>query len=114
MNIAFLLDILSFVGVPTIFLGLLGIVWRKLVDDINDTKAVKLGVQALLRDRLYYQYNKAMDRGYAHIYERENFLNCYNQYHQLGTNGVMDDLVKKFMALPTEPKEVKNEQEDSR
>ena len=39
------------------------------------------------------------------IYAREIFENMYNQYHILGANGVMDDIYRKFMALPLEEKE---------
>ena len=28
----------------------------------------------------------------------------YKQYHNLGANGVMDDIRAKFLELPTEPK----------
>ena len=71
---------------------------------VNDkkTESVQLGIQALLRDRLYYTYMKYSEKGYAPIYARENFENMYKQYHVLGANGVMDDIYKKFMELPTE------------
>ena len=66
------------------------------------TESVQLGVQALLRDRLYYNYMKYAEKGYAPLYARENFENMYKQYHILGANGVMDDIYRKFMALPLE------------
>lgn len=66
-------------------------------------KGVKLGVQALLRAQMIGDYNKWSERGYAPIYARENFENCWLQYHSLGANGVMDDIHSKFLALPTEP-----------
>ena len=66
------------------------------------TESVQLGIQALLRDRLYQCYLHYMEKGYAPIYARENFENMYTQYHNLGANGVMDDLYNKFMDLPLE------------
>lgn len=76
---------------------------------LGQIKGVRLGVQALLRAQMINDYNKWEDRGYAPIYARQNFENCWKQYHALGANGVMDDLHNKFLALPTEPpkKEVK-------
>ena len=73
---------------------------------MNEKKAesVQLGVQALLRDRLYSTYMIYAEKGYAPLYVRENFENMYNQYHVLGSNGVMDDIHKKFMTLPLENK----------
>ena len=67
-----------------------------------DNDAVKLGIQALLRAQMISEWNRWSDKGYAPIYARENFQNCWNQYHALGVNGVMDDIHNKFMALPTE------------
>ena len=70
----------------------------------SQIKGVKLGVQALLRAQMIHDYNKWTERGYAPIYARQNFENCWEQYHSLGANGVMDDIHRKFLALPIEPK----------
>lgn len=75
----------------------------------NQIKGVRLGVQALLRAQMIEYYNKWEERGYAPIYARQSFENCWAQYHSLGANGVMDDLHQKFLALPTEPPEKKGE-----
>ena len=72
---------------------------------LNQIKGVRLGVQALLRAQMISDYNKWEERGYAPIYARQNFENCWKQYHALGANGVMDDLHSKFLHLPTEPQE---------
>lgn len=84
--------------------GLLTAVVRYLIGRIkaNDrrTEAVGLGVQALLRDRLLSTYNHYERKGYAPIYAKENFENMWKQYHNLGVNGVMDNLHEKFMDLP--------------
>lgn len=86
--------------------GILITAWRYLYSRIkaNDqnTAAVQLGVQALLRDRLIAEYNKYSEKGYAPIYARENFENMWTQYHNLGKNGVMDEIHEKFKDLPTE------------
>ena len=66
-------------------------------------RAVKQGVQALLRAQLISDWNYYSEKGYAPIYARENFENVYLQYHSLGANGVMDDLRKKFLDLPDKP-----------
>lgn len=88
---------LCVLGVPT----LLGVFVRYLLAQI---KGVRMGVQALLRAQMISEYNKWTERGYAPIYARQNFENCWTHYHVLGANGVMDDIHNKFMALPTEPK----------
>lgn len=78
---------------------------------LSQIKGVRLGVQALLRAQMISDYNKWDERGYAPIYARQNFENCWKQYHALGANGVMDDLHSKFLALPTEPKEEKHHED---
>lgn len=78
---------------------------------LNQIRGVRLGVKALLRAQMIDDYNKWSERRYAPIYAKQNFENCWIQYHALkGPNGVMDDLHAKFMALPTEPKRKENNQ----
>lgn len=82
--------------------ALIALVMKYLLAQI---KGIRYGVQALLRAQMISDYNKYHDLGYAPIYARENFENCWKRYHALGVNGVMDDLHNKFLALPTEQKE---------
>lgn len=85
-----------------ILLGLEGIFSTAVIWVWNQVKGVRKGVQALLRAQMINDYNKWSERGYAPIYARQNFENCWEQYHSLGVNGVMDDLHNKFLELPTE------------
>lgn len=94
-----LVHILPYVWVP-IVVPTVKIIFRRL--QANDR-----GVQALLRDRLIQSYNYHTDKGYAPIYARENWENMWKQYHNLGENGVMDNLHEMFMSLPTEKQEEK-------
>ena len=100
-----LYQILCLIGVPSISAGIIGTINRKVKKTANDTEALKLGIQALLRAQMISEYNKWSERGYAPIYARENFENCWQQYHSLGANGVMDDIHNKFLALPTQGQE---------
>ena len=86
-------------------LGVLGYLWGRVKGLHKDNVAVREGVQALLRAQMIDDYNHYTDRGFAPIYARENFENCYIRYHALGANGVMDDIHGKFMALPTKQEE---------
>lgn len=86
--------------------GILVSVGKYLVNRIKKTEAkteaVCLGVQALLRDRLLQSYNHYKEKGYAPIYARENFENMWIQYHNLGANGVMNEVHDNFKELPLE------------
>ena len=97
-----LYQILSLLFGSGLLITILTAVWNKIQVNEKKTESVQLGVQALLRDRLYSTYLKYAEKGYAPIYAKENFENMYNQYHTLGANGVMDDIYRKFMALPLE------------
>ena len=67
---------------------------------------IKEGIKALLRAQMLNDYEYYSKLAYAPIPAREIFEDCYKQYHNLGGNGVMDDIHDKFMALPTDPPEV--------
>ena len=90
---------LCLLGIPSLIATLVGIV----VGEIKAVKALKLGVQALLRAQMINDYNKWTDRGYAPLYARQNFENLWVQYEALGENGVISDLHAKFLLLPTDP-----------
>lgn len=64
-------------------------------------RALQKGVQALLRAQMIQYYNHYYAKGYAPLYARESFENCWVQYEKLGKNGVMQDIRAKFLALPT-------------
>ena len=89
-------EILKAAGVPALLLGLIITTWAQ-------TRAVKRGVQALLRDRLLQGYKFYRAQGWADENDRANLENVYVQYHALGANGVMDDLRARFLALPPDP-----------
>lgn len=98
-------QILCLVGVPTITTTVMTYLIVKVKHTVAETKALRKGVQALLRDRLYQCFHECSTKGGATIDERNNFLNMYEQYHSLGTNGVMDDIKNRFIALPVDVKE---------
>lgn len=95
-----LYQFLMIVGFPAIFIACLRAIWVAIKKVDLENKALQKGVQALLRSKLYSQYNMYSERGYAPIFAKENFKNMYEQYHSLGANGVMDSLYDKFMDLP--------------
>ena len=96
---------LCILGIPTLSALVDGalIALFKLV--FAQIKAVKLGVKALLRAEMIAAYNEYHEKlKYAPLYAKQNFQNCWEQYHAIkGPNGVMDDIHEKFMRLPTEP-----------
>ena len=93
---------LCILGIPSLSAMLISVI----VGQVRAVKALKRGVQALLRAQMINDYNKWSERGYAPLYARQNFENLWVQYEALGENGVMEDLHTKFLKLPTDkPKE---------
>ena len=104
-------QILTVIGIPSIITAILNWLERRAVrkekakdKTAEKTDALAMGVQALLRAQMIADYNHYEEKGFAPIYARENFENCWKQYENLGANGVMEDIHKKFMALPTREK----------
>lgn len=89
-------------SVPALILMIVKYMLNQIKQNRKDTEAVKLGLQALLRSQMISDYSKYSEKGFAPVYARDNFENCWKQYHSLGANGVMDDLHEKFLDLPTE------------
>ena len=103
------ISVLSLLGVGTIFATIRKEFFtkkdeKKKQKELEEKKfeSLNLGLQALLRAQMINMYNEAIKKGYAHIYEKENFENCYKQYENLGANGVMTGLHDVYMKLPTE------------
>ena len=89
-------EIVKAAGVPALLLGVIITSWVQI-------RAVKRGVQALLRDRLLQGYKFYRAQGWADEDDRSNLENVYVQYHKLGANGVMDNLHDRFLQLPINP-----------
>ena len=97
---------LCFLGIDVLVGAIVTWIVAMVKKDREDRRTMKLALQAILRRDMIEDYNKWKERGYAPIYAKQSFENCWKQYHKLGANGVMDDIHEKVLKLPTE-KEVK-------
>jgi hypothetical protein len=76
----------------------------KIKNQEAEQQAIKLGIQALLRDRIVQCYNHYMEKGFCPIYAMDNIDALYTQYHALGGNGTVTELVDRLKNMPTEIK----------
>lgn len=83
----------------------LSFLYRKLSGRVKRFEAIGNGVQALLRDRIIQAYNNYQEKGFCPIYARDNVEKMYQEYHALGGNGTITELVERINELPTELKE---------
>lgn len=106
-------EILSYIGthwVEWLFGGALtaiGVaqraIFRKMKTQKQEHDAVKMGMQAILRDMIVSNYNKYLDKGYMPIYARESVKKIYEAYTDLGGNDVAHDLYEKMRHWDTDP-----------
>ena len=96
---------LTLLGVPGMLAALVAFIRLQHQQNV----AVRAGLRAILRDRLLQTYHAGACRGFAAPDERQNFENLYVQYHALRGNGVMDDVRKKYFALPMEKEETSHD-----
>ena len=89
------LCLLGIPGILATMLGYVGVQYKQI-------KAIKLGLQALLRDRLLQAYEFYGHRGWANYDEKQNIQNIYMQYEALGPNGIMHQKHMEFIRLPDE------------
>ena len=86
--------IISFLGVVA---PLFVYLWKRM-------KALERGVQVFLLSQIISYWSHYSEKGFAPIYSKENFENCWKQYEALGKNGVMSGIHKEFMELPDKQK----------
>ena len=72
-------------------------------------RAVEDGLQCLLRAEIIRSYEKYSERGFAPVYAKEALRRVYISYHTLEGNDVATDLYNKTMALPTESKNIEED-----
>lgn len=86
--------IITVVAFPVI-----GYLYKKYKQADARQKAVELGVQALLRDRIVQSYYHYEERGWITLHGLENVSAMYKEYHALGGNGTVTSLVNSIREL---------------
>ena len=60
-------QVLCLIGVPTLILAVFKYLWSQIKHNTEDSKALKAGIQALLRAQMISDFNKYSEKGYAPI-----------------------------------------------
>lgn len=58
-------QVLCLIGVPTLILAVFKYLWSQIKHNTEDSKALKAGIQALLRAQMISDFNKYSEKGYA-------------------------------------------------
>ena len=72
---------------------------------INEQKALKKGVKAMLHDRLYQSCQYYIKQGWVDLDGLTNTRFIYESYHELKGNGTGTDLFERIKALPLNEEE---------
>ena len=73
-------------------------------------RAIREGMQAMLRDRIIQMSSYCIKQGHTQVYMVENMTHMFSSYTDLGGNGAVHYIFEKFMELPVieeDPKEAK-------
>ena len=91
-------------GVPSLLSGILLYEWKQQRNQskIEETEKEQKRV-ALLRDRLIIGMEDCITKEYAPISTVEILVSMYMAYHNLGGNGIVTEVYKKFIRLPHIP-----------
>lgn len=75
------------------------------VKDTSEKKqaALENGIRSVIRTNIIQSYEKAMDREFIPLYERESILSAYHDYKVLGGNGMVDHLLEEMAELGSLP-----------
>lgn len=80
--------------------GIMGWMSKTLWATIQDQKALKKGVKAMLHDRLYQSCRYYIQQGYVDSEGLTNVGLVYEAYHELKGNGTGTNLYERMKALP--------------
>lgn len=95
----FLLEHLNEV-VSILVTGVIGYMGKTLWHTIQEQKALKKGVKAMLHDRLYQSARYYIKQGYVDSDGLTNLGFIYDAYHGLKGNGTGTNLYNRVCALP--------------
>ena len=74
--------------------------WHKFCDERKSNNAVKLGVQALLGDKIFYLHQKYSEKGYMTLQEQEMVDLLYEAYKATKGNHGIDKIKEQIDAIP--------------
>lgn len=74
--------------------------YKKLINYNRMIKFVRDGVKALLKTKIIEKYNYHKELGTITIFDKQLISDLYSEYHNLGGNGVITDLMEEVNSLP--------------
>ena len=69
---------------------------KRFAEQDKKSKAMENGVQALLRNELIKNFREHKINGEITLLDKENMQHMFEEYFNLGGNGMMHDIYKEF------------------
>ncbi len=76
---------------------------KRIKQNKEEQDAIRNGLRALLMRQIAEDCENAAQDGYCPIERKKMINDMYNCYHALGGNGIITQMLKDLMRLPTEP-----------
>ena len=89
-----------FSGILTGLSFIVKMMWNRQKQEDCRQKAIELGIQALLRNRVVQAYYHYTERGWITLHGLEAAEKMYTEYHNLGGNGTVTKLMEDLRELP--------------
>ena len=84
--------------------GLIGFCYKKIrtkqEEQEKKNKAIERGVQALLRNELIRRFREYKEKGEMSMLDKENMEHMFEEYFNLGGNGLMKEVHTEFLEIP--------------
>lgn len=85
--------------ITVVLVPMCAFLWKKHKETERRQKALELGLQALLRDRIVQAYYHYTEKSWITLHGLEAVNAMYEQYHALGGNGTVTKLVEALRRL---------------
>ena len=99
-KLIYILNILAILGFPSLFV-LVSVSIKKMSKYAKQIKVLMEAQQAQMRSQLLKDFYTYKRRGFILEAELQDWIDCYEAYHSLGANGIMDKRKETLLSLET-------------
>ncbi len=83
----------------SIIFFLITYLYKKIIGFNRMINSTRDGVKILLKNRIIEKYYRFKSEGFITIFDKQIINELYNEYHNLGGNGVISDIISEINSL---------------
>lgn len=80
--------------------SLIALIYRKIQSNYKTIIATKNGMKILLKKEIIKEYQSFNQKNCINIYEKGIIMDLYNEYKNLGGNGLIKDIINDLNEIP--------------